>query len=112
MVIALAVLVVLNITILGVSNGSSTGISILLWGMCFSVVATSSVPFALSSVPAQRAGLGTGMYFSGGAAALSFLSTVQHNIGLSSSMSLLFGALAFIVAAFCIQMSDRSALSN
>ena len=112
MVIALAVLVALNITILGVSHGSSTGISILLWGMCFSVVATGSVPFALSSVPAQRAGLGTGMYFGGGAAALSFLATVQHNVSLSTSMSLLFGALAFMMAAFCIQMSDRIAISN
>ncbi|MEL7085409.1 MAG: MFS transporter [Cyanobacteria bacterium J06597_1] len=102
---ALAVLGVLNLSILWLPNGAFTAISMLLWGTTASVVATSSVPFALSLVPAQKAGLGTGMYFSGGAAALSLLTMLQENVNWSSGLSLGIGAIAFVVAAACIQMS-------
>ena len=104
---ALAVLVVINMSILWLSNGTATTISILLWGLTFSVVATSSVPFALSLVPPQKAGLGTGMYFSGGATALSLLAVLQQIVTFSTGMSLVFGAIAFFAAAVCIQMSER-----
>ena len=104
---ALAFLAVWGSAIAVVPMGITTIIAIMLWGLTFSVVATSSVPFALSMVPTDRAGLGTGMYFGGGAAALSGLSLLTQQVSLVTTLSLGLGAIAFVVAIVCVFISAR-----
>mgnify|MGYP006267142579 CR=1 FL=1 len=70
----------------------------LIFGAAFSLVANGTLPFALSMVPPQRAGLGTGMYFSGGALASSLFGSLNVSVGLS----FVVGAIAFAVAGVCI----------
>lgn len=69
-------------------------------GIFFSLIANGTLPYALSMVPPTRAGLGTGLYFSGGAVAISLLTSIGSN--LSSNSSLLFAAISFAAAAGCI----------
>ncbi|MBX2863567.1 MAG: MFS transporter [Leptolyngbyaceae cyanobacterium MAG.088] len=69
-------------------------------GIAFSLVANGTLPYALSMVPPTKAGLGTGLYFSGGAAAMSILSSLGANLGLTTS--LLVAAISFAAAAACV----------
>ncbi|MEM9266989.1 MAG: MFS transporter [Cyanobacteria bacterium P01_F01_bin.13] len=69
-------------------------------GIAFSLVANGTLPYALSMVPPSKAGLGTGLYFSGGAAAMSILGSVGADLGLT--VSLLVAAISFAVAAGCV----------
>ncbi|NEQ54722.1 MAG: MFS transporter, partial [Leptolyngbya sp. SIO3F4] len=69
-------------------------------GIAFSLVANGTLPYALSMVPPTKAGLGTGLYFSGGAAAMSVLGSVGSNLGLT--VSLLVAAISFAAAAGCV----------
>ncbi|MEM9567286.1 MAG: MFS transporter [Cyanobacteria bacterium P01_E01_bin.34] len=103
--VAINLCIGINLSILWLPDRVFSPVLMVLWGTVASVVATSSVPFALSLVPPQKAGLGTGMYFSGGAAAVSLLTIVEQAVDWSSIMSLGIGASAFGVAAACIQMS-------
>ncbi|MBE9070895.1 MFS transporter, partial [Leptolyngbya cf. ectocarpi LEGE 11479] len=82
----------------------SAGVAVLVAiaiGIAFSLVANGTLPYALSMVPPAKAGLGTGLYFSGGAAAMSVLSSIgPANLGLT--VSLLAAAISFAVAAGCV----------
>ena len=69
-------------------------------GIAFSLVANGTLPYALSMVPPSKAGLGTGLYFSGGAAAMSVLGSVGANLNLT--VSLVAAAVSFAIAAGCI----------
>ncbi|MEM8612981.1 MAG: MFS transporter, partial [Cyanobacteria bacterium P01_H01_bin.105] len=81
----------------------SAGIAILVAiaiGIAFSLVGNGTLPYALSMVPPTKAGLGTGLYFSGGAAAISVLTNIGPSLGLG--VSLLVAAISFAVAAGCV----------
>ena len=81
----------------------AAGIAILVAiaiGIAFSLVANGTLPYALSMVPPTKAGLGTGLYFSGGAVAMSILGSVGANLGLT--VSLLIAAISFAIAAGCV----------
>lgn len=81
----------------------SAGVAVLVAiaiGIAFSLVANGTLPYALSMVPPAKAGLGTGLYFSGGAAAMSVLSSIGANLGLA--VSLLVAAISFAIAAGCV----------
>lgn len=81
----------------------AAGIAVLVAiaiGIAFSLVANGTLPYALSMVPASKAGLGTGLYFSGGAAAMSVLSSIGSNLSLT--VSLLIAAISFAAAAGCV----------
>ena len=81
----------------------SAGLAVLVAiaiGIAFSLVANGTLPYALSMVPTSKAGLGTGLYFSGGAVAISILSGIGANLGLT--VSLLIAAISFAVAAGCV----------
>ncbi|MEM7063282.1 MAG: MFS transporter [Cyanobacteria bacterium P01_B01_bin.77] len=81
----------------------SAGVAVLVAiaiGIAFSLVANGTLPYALSMVPPAKAGLGTGLYFSGGAAAMSVLSSVGSSLELA--VSLLIAAISFAVAAGCV----------
>ncbi|MEO1181782.1 MAG: MFS transporter [Cyanobacteria bacterium J06636_28] len=69
-------------------------------GIAFSLVANGTLPYALSMVPPTKAGLGTGLYFSGGAAAMSVLGSIGADLGLTAS--LLIAAVSFATAAGCV----------
>ncbi|HSM81133.1 MAG TPA: MFS transporter [Nodosilinea sp.] len=79
-----------------------------LFGAALSLVFNGTLPFALAMVPPARAGLGTGLYFSGGALAASLggLWLSQSTPGLL--ISSLGSALAFLGAALCVGYSDRT----
>lgn len=84
----------------------AAGIAIAL-GSTFSLVSNSTIPFALSMVPAEKAGLGTGIYFSGGAVASSLFGILTGGSGLSPSVGILLSAIAFLVAGLCVAGSVK-----
>ncbi|MEA5465509.1 MFS transporter [Leptothoe sp. PORK10 BA2] len=69
-------------------------------GIAFSLVGNGTLPYALSMVPPTKAGLGTGLYFSGGAAAMSVLGSIGEDLSLT--VSLVVAAISFAAAAGCI----------
>ncbi len=81
------------------------GVLAIVLGASFSLVSNGTIPFALSHVPPQKAGLGTGMYFSGGAigvsAFFSLFSTISPQVGA------LVGAGAFLGAGFCVGLARQ-----
>lgn len=81
----------------------SPGVAVLVAiaiGIAFSLVANGTLPYALSMVPPTKAGLGTGLYFSGGAVAMSLLGSIGTNLNLT--VSLLVAAISFAIAAGCV----------
>jgi hypothetical protein len=76
-------------------------------GLSFSLIINGTLPFALSLVPVGKEGLGTGLYFSGGALAASLFGTVTAQSGpLPAVIAPLIATLAFVGAAFCIASSQ------
>ncbi|MEO0395792.1 MAG: MFS transporter [Cyanobacteria bacterium P01_A01_bin.137] len=69
-------------------------------GIAFSLVANGTLPYALSMVPPTKAGLGTGLYFSGGAAAMSVLGSIGADLEVTAA--LLIAAISFATAAGCV----------
>lgn len=108
MVAGLAAMAVLTILVLAGSNGAiAFGVAIAI-GAAFSVVSNTTIPFALSMVPPQKAGLGTGIYFSGAAVASSLYGMViSQGVSLSVTLGLLVGAIAFLGAAACVAASFK-----
>jgi beta-N-acetylhexosaminidase len=60
---------------------------------------------ALSMVPAARAGLGTGIYFSGGAVASSLFGLLFAQATFEPTVLALIGVVAFLGAGFCVMCS-------
>lgn len=88
---------------------SSLAIALALsFGAAFSLVSNGTLPFALSMVPMPKAGLGTGIFFSGGAAASSlFSSIVQQLQTLPLGIVAIVGVLGFLLAGICISSAPR-----
>lgn len=79
----------------------------IAFGAAFSLVSNGTIPFALSMVPPNKQGLGTGMYFGGAALASSLFGLgVQSLTGQVFWMGLL-GALAFLGAAICVNVGSK-----
>lgn len=77
-------------------------------GTCFSLVSNTTIPFALSMVSPQKAGLGTGMFFSGGAAASSLFGSVAPMLAnVPNSVGALLGAGGYAIAACCVALSRK-----
>ena len=97
-----AMAVLLGSSLLLQSGGMAMGIAVGL-GAAFSLVSNGTIPFALSMVPVSKAGLGTGIFFSGGAAATSLFSLfLGPASGSSPGFGILLGVIAFLGAGFCI----------
>lgn len=96
-----------------VHNGViAAGIAIALGG-AFSLVSNGTIPFALSMVPPDKAGLGTGMYFSGGAVASSvFGALFSQPDSLSPIAGALIGATAFLAAGVFVVTSSKLTTGN
>lgn len=98
----LAILVLLSGAINGVSNPVlGIGVALALGGG-LSLVLNGTLPFALALVPPEKAGLGTGLYFSGGGLATSLFATLLKGDSLAPGLKLLLAALAFLLAGICI----------
>ena len=77
-------------------------------GSCFSLVSNTTIPFALSMVSPQKAGLGTGIFFSGGAAASSLFGSVAPVLAnIPNSVGALLGAGGYAIAAACVFLSRK-----
>jgi hypothetical protein len=89
-------------------NGAiASGVAIAL-GATFSLVSNGTIPFALSMVPPDKAGLGTGIYFSGGAVASSvFGALFGQPESLSPIVGVLIGAAAFLAAGLFVASSGK-----
>lgn len=89
-------------------NGAiAAGVAIAL-GATFSLVSNGTIPFALSMVPPDKAGLGTGIYFSGGAVASSVFGAMFGQPGsLTPVAGALIGAVAFLAAAIFVATSGK-----
>jgi Na+/melibiose symporter-like transporter len=113
MVIGLALLAFVAAAV-GIAQNSGMAIALaLLFGAAFSLVSNGTIPFALSMVPAPKAGLGTGMFFSGGAAASSlFGSMVAVLKTLPLGITVLLGGAALLLAGVCITCAPKRGLSG
>ncbi len=105
-ILGLSLMAVGCVVMLAIANiGLAFGVAIAL-GAAFSLVSNATIPFALSMVPPQKAGLGTGIYFSGGAAASSLFGfIVGKGIEVSLTVGAVAGAIAFLLAATCVAVS-------
>jgi hypothetical protein len=82
-------------------------------GASFSLVSNGTIPFALTMVSQRRAGLGTGIFFSGGALASSlFGSLVSQPEAITASTGVIAGAAAFLAAGICIAFSGPFQLAK
>lgn len=112
MISGLALLTLLAAGMLAVHN-TAMGLAIAAcFGGAFSLVANGTMPFALSMVPSTKAGLGTGIYFSGGALAMSLWGLLLGGGTLSPGWSALLAAVAFLLAGLCVSGSQRIALDR
>lgn len=74
-------------------------------GAVFSLVSNGTIPFALSMVPTSKAGLGTGIFFSGGAIGLSIFFSAFSEV--APTLGAIVGAGAFFVAGICVALASR-----
>lgn len=84
--------------------GLVQGAIALTW-IIYNLYLNGTIPFALAMVPADKAGLGTGLYFSGGALALSVFGTLQGATDLPPTLATGLEALAFLGAGVCVGSS-------
>ena len=112
MILGLAGLAFVCVAI-GVVSRNGTAITLaILFGAAFSLVSNGTIPFALSMVPPPKAGLGTGMFFSGGAAASSLFGTVAASLqAMPLGISTAVGVTALLLAGGCIAAAPRRAAS-
>lgn len=87
-------------------GGAAAALIAIAIGAVFSLVSNGTLPFALSLVPPDKGGLGTGMYFSGGAIANTLFGFFFAAETLSPSVAGLMGAIAFWLAGLCIMASN------
>lgn len=80
---------------------------ILAFGVSFGLVFVSMIPFVLSKVPPNQAGLSTGLCFGGSAGATALVSLLIKQIGITSMGAFLLAEFAFFVIAGCIMISKK-----
>ncbi|MBW4644944.1 MAG: MFS transporter [Goleter apudmare HA4340-LM2] len=84
---------------------------ILAFGISFGLVFVSMIPFALGKVPPHQAGLSTGLYFGGSAAATTVVSILSQQMGITSIAAFLLAEVAFFLVAGCIVISKKIQLA-
>lgn len=84
---------------------------IIAFGMSFSLVLVSMIPFALSKVPPHQTGLSTGLYFAGCAGATALVTILSQQIGITSIGAFLLAEIAFFVVTTCIMISKKIQLA-
>jgi MFS family permease len=107
MVLGLAAMALLAVVMVSIRTSAVGVVLAVLFGSAFSLVANGTLPFALAMVPPEKAGLGTGMYFSGGALALSLWGLLFGSSSPTPGLSGGLGALAFLLAGVCVGLAGR-----
>jgi MFS family permease len=103
MQLGLGTMAICLLLVLGAKEPVIAGLLAIALGAAFSLVSNGTIPFALSHVPMEKAGLGTGMYFSGGAIGGSAFFSLFGNI--SPVMGAIVGAGAFVLAGGCVGLA-------
>ncbi len=80
---------------------------ILAFGISFSLVFVSIIPFALSKFPPDQAGLITGIFLAGSAGATALVPVLIKQLEITSIGAFLLAEVAFFVVAGCIVMSKK-----
>jgi hypothetical protein len=97
----------LGVILLGLFHG--TGFALIIaagLGITLSFVANGAVPFALSLVPADRSGLGTGIFFAGaGLASAFFGAVITPALPIAPVYLGLIGTIALIAAGIGVALS-------
>jgi MFS family permease len=89
-------------------SGMMASVVAIALGATFSLVSNDTIPFALSMVSEDKAGLGTGIYFNGGAVASSLFGTVFSQPGsVIPIVRTLAGAAAFLAAGVFVATSGK-----
>lgn len=95
------VLLVVALPLLGGQIWLALAIPLLASGL--SLVTNGTLPLALAAVPAQRAGLGTGLFFGGTALANAVLGSISTQVsGLTPPLLALCTGLCFLVTGLCV----------
>ncbi|HEY9700327.1 MAG TPA: MFS transporter [Trichocoleus sp.] len=105
MLIGLCVMAIGLLLLLALPYPLLAGLLAIGIGAAFSLVSNGTIPFALSLVPAEKAGLGTGMFFSGGAIGLSLFLSIADN--LDGTIGAMVGAMAFLLAAGLVALAGN-----
>ncbi|MGK7876911.1 MAG: MFS transporter [Xenococcaceae cyanobacterium] len=106
MLIGLGTIVVFLQLLAFIPNGVVVGVAVVVLFAAFSLVLNGAVPFVLGLVPAQRVGLGVGMYFGGFGGAISLFEFVFSQLTkMTPTIGAIGGAIAFLAAALCIALS-------
>ncbi|MGF1458067.1 MAG: MFS transporter [Leptolyngbyaceae cyanobacterium] len=112
MIAGLAVLAFVCVVVGAVQQAGAAVILAVLFGTAFSLVSNGTIPFALSLVPSPKAGLGTGMFFSGGAAASSLFGTFVDSLRAQPLiLPTLLGVVALLLAGCCIAGAPHRSVS-
>jgi len=93
-----------------IAQGQGIGLLVLAiaLGAAMSLASTTTIPFALAMVSPQRAGLGTGMFFSGGAVAGSIFGSLKPTLlEWPNGANAILGAVAYGMAALFVILSKR-----
>ncbi|MGG6294642.1 MFS transporter [Leptolyngbya sp. AN02str] len=105
LLLGLSAIAVCVLLLLMVRNVAVAAILAIALGACFSLVSNGSLPFALSLVPPNKAGLGTGTYFGGAAIGTSIFFSRFGNLPTTSGI--IVGAIAYAFAAACVLLVSR-----
>jgi MFS family permease len=106
MLLGLVLMVILFGLMVLIRNNLMAAIVALSLGASYSLVANGTIPFALSMVPPEKGGLGTGIYFSGAVVASSIFGALFGNGStLTPEIGTLLGIVALIFAASCVASS-------
>jgi MFS family permease len=107
MLMGLALLVLLTAVMNGVSSVALSLTLAVGLGGALSLVFNGTLPFALGLVPAEKAGLGIGLYFSGGALATCLFASWLTADHLPPQGKVLLAVLAFLLAALCVGVAAK-----
>jgi MFS family permease len=84
---------------------------IIAFGISFSLILVSMIPFALSKVPPHQAGLSIGLYFAGISSSNVIVAILNQELGLTSIGAFLLAEVAFFVVSGCIMISKKIQLA-
>ncbi len=100
-----------TLLLMAIAHASVLGLGLaIILGIAWSFVSNGAIPFALAMVPPERAALGTGLYFGGGALAASIFSRLAVQMGgtIPPSLGAGLGAIALVLAGTCVFLGLRS----
>lgn len=77
-------------------------------GMALGLVFIGTIPYALSAMPPDRAGLSTGLFFGGSGAAMTLGTWLVQSVKLSPTTGFVAIAASFAIAAICLNATSNA----